>query len=161
MTLRIFRYFQGGSRWLQITCLEWKPREVVGVPTEYLTNFSARTRRLKLKTEERWNTPAEKKTNITQAYFTQVAVSSWTSLHSYNQTSEMEGSKLRDWNTRLNMLKHLSYEDNSNEKNKWRVKRWESSEKCKVASLWSLNVGTEADGSNRVSLLSLNKARWG
>ena len=37
----------------------------------------------------------------------------------------MEGSKLRDQNTRLNMLKHLSYEDNSNEKNKWKVKRWE------------------------------------
>ena len=60
LTLRIFRYFQGGSRWLQITCLEWKPREVVGVPTEYLTNFSARTRRLKLKTEGWGNTSADK-----------------------------------------------------------------------------------------------------
>ena len=87
MTLRIFRYFQGGSRWLQITCLEWKPREVVGVPTEYLTNFSARTRRLKLKTEGWGNTSAE--------------------------------------NTRLNMLKHLSYEDSSNEKSnrKWKSRK--------------------------------------
>ena len=132
MTLRIFRYFQGGSRWLQITCLEWKPREVVGVPTEYLTNFSARTRRLKLKTEERWNTNAEEKTINTHAYFTQVAVSSWTSLHSYNQTSEMEGSKLRDQNTRLNMLKHLSYKDNE----------WEKQiESGKVGNFWKMQGG--------------------
>ena len=76
----------------------------------------------KLRNDE---TQTEEKTINIHAYFTQVAVSSWTSLHSYNQTSEMEGSKLRDWNTRLNKLKYLSYEDNSNEKNKWKVKRWE------------------------------------
>ena len=68
---------------------------------------------------------------------------------------------LRNENTRLNMLKQLSYEDNSNENNKWRMEKKETSEKCKVASssLWSLNVGTEADGNNRASLLSLNEAR--
>ena len=66
---------------------------------------------------------------------------------------------LRNENTRLNMLKQLSYEDNSTENNKWKMEKKETSEKCKVASLWSLNVGKEADGSNRVSLLSLNEAR--